>query len=140
MAEQNAREARAQQRDDARQMDELTNHLRAALERIQVLEQAQNQQANQPNPQPNQEAGNRTLYPAGESYKPTVFKGGYNPTAQEWFARFEEIATAHRWEGNRRAEVLSLFLAEGALQEYRKLDDATRADYAACKEALVRVL
>ena len=119
-------------RERIRDMENLQAELRQALDRISELENARDNPATPEEPK-------GSLFPAGP-HKPPIFSGGYNPTASEYFTRFEEISMAHSWKDDRRAEVLSLFLDGEALQEYRKLDAATRKNYKNTRDALIAVL
>ena len=74
------------------------------------------------------------------SLRPETFSGGYHPTFNEWADKFEEIATAHRWTGNRRAEILPAYLQGAARSAYRKLDDGTKMDYNRLRQALSNAL
>ncbi|MCP4486196.1 MAG: hypothetical protein GY820_02585, partial [Gammaproteobacteria bacterium] len=70
------------------------------------------------------------------------FTGGYSDghTFSEWIRRFEEIARARKWEGDRRAQILPTFLDGQALLAYRRLDDAVQNSYDAVKAALANRL
>ncbi|MCP3662034.1 MAG: hypothetical protein GY696_05980, partial [Gammaproteobacteria bacterium] len=89
------------------QTDDTRRQLDTALARLTAIEI--NNPAGDPNA-PQQQFNGESLFAAGSAIKPAIFTGGYNPTATEWFDRFEEIAIAHKWQGNRRAELVQLFL------------------------------
>ena len=122
------------------QLTQSTTALQTALDRITTLENAANQPPPAPPPQAHPNYNGESLFAAGNTIKPTIFFGGYNPSATEWFNRFEEIARAHKWEGNRRSEVVQLFFDGGARLAYRALPDATKNNYDQLKAALIQVL
>ena len=93
-----------------------------------------------PQAQPQASVGGENLFPAGSAIRPTIFKGGYNPTFSQWLCRFEEICLAHKWQGDRRAEILQLFLDGGARLAYRALPDDVKKDYALLKTELLKTL
>ncbi|MCP3664424.1 MAG: hypothetical protein GY696_18370, partial [Gammaproteobacteria bacterium] len=138
MAQAQALTALQNELDNQRQQtDDTRRQLDAALTRLTAIEI--NHPAGDPNA-PQQQFNGESLFAAGSAIKPAIFTGGYNPTATEWFDRFEEIAIAHKWQGNRRAELVQLFLDGGARLVYRALPDDIKSDYTQLRTQLIKLL
>ena len=130
---------REQQREKKQKMAEAAR-LQQVEARLAEYEQKVRDLENAPPPNAQPQVGGENLFPAGGSVRPTVFKGGYNPTFSEWINRFEEIAAAHHWDNTRKTELIHLFLEGGARLAYRSLPDATKKDYPLLKTALMKAL
>ena len=125
----------AQAQQTVQQQNQEIDRLRTQVQNLQL------QTANtvQPGPSAQNEHAARDFSASQQKAIP-AFKGGYSPTFTEWIIRFEEICKAFRWQDDRRAEILPIYLENTALETYRRLPDETKTSYATLKTELSKIL